>query len=69
MHLIIISVAHRTLLHHWYVLSQMTGSQAQLVKKKKVKSVIFNFLLKEEFTSKGTLSVFSPLILHLTILF
>lgn len=66
MHLIIISVSHRTLLHHWYVLSQPTGSQAQFVKSKKIKikgkSVIFQFLLKN-------LCNVSPLILNFTILF
>lgn len=41
MHLII-SVTHGTLLYHWYVLSQMTGSQAQFVKKKNCKTVIFS---------------------------
>lgn len=54
MHLII-SVTHGTLLYHWYVLPQMTGSQAQFVKKnKQKKTVIFNILLTEEFSSEGT---------------
>lgn len=47
---IIISVTHRALLHHWYVLSELAGSQAQFEKK----SVIFSFYLKGEFSSKGT---------------